>query len=137
MSNVQRTTFNPILQFRHLVTFPEYDKYNVEFSVRSVGLPKWSKVIGWSTPISMTFYKFELENSIETVFLDLLNNQKECLFRINIFNPFDVVIQYWDVVANVTYVDFGNLDRRMDDVAEITVEFVPIKCEFVNLTKEK
>lgn len=133
---------HPLLQFRYRAEFPEFKHYPMHgFSIHHCDLPKWAQNDGFCHPLKLKFYSFELEESIESMLLEISQNPKNIQFLIHQLNPIESIIRTWSINGDVTFINFGTVDWTKDEVVMPELEILPKSCHLQihmkNATQEK
>ena len=106
----------------------------MEFYARSVDLPKWTKDYGWSTPLVIRCYHFEGITVREVSEI----NPTDVNLIITIVDPSGVPIYEWNLVGDISAIDYGNVDWGIDDITMLTMVFIPKECNLaLELNKEE
>lgn len=137
MDRLSPFEIQPTLMFRYYIEFLNYPDVNFGYTAGySVDNPKWTIENGWSNPISIKFYRFELVQALETILIKVLQSPKNNAIRINLLNPTGNPIAYWDIVGDIEVCDFGHMTWKDDDVLSIEMKILPLDCKFTNLIQD-
>jgi hypothetical protein len=129
---VNPQTFKPMLRFRYKASIAGQAP-GLQFYGRSVDLPKWTSADGWKNPLKIRCYNFE---EITVRELSELKTENVHL-TITILDPSGSGLYQWNLVGDITLIDYGNLDWGIDDVTESTLVFEPKECVIAFELKNK
>jgi len=130
---VTPNTFKPILRFRYKTRIVGQAP-GMQIYARSVDLPKWTAKDGWANPLTIRCYNFEGITVREVSEI----NPVDVNLIISIIDPAGDPIYEWNLVGDITLIDYGNVDWGIDDVTMLTMVFMPKVCNIaLELNKQE
>ena len=115
--------FIPNLSFRFKVKI-EGQAPGMEFYARAVNLPTWRRDTGWQNPINIRCYHFQdiTIKEVSTI------NPVDVNLTISIVDPTEKIIYEWKLLGDIEEINYGTLDRGVDDVTELIIIYNPKEC---------
>jgi hypothetical protein len=126
MARVKPEAYNPTLMFRFAVEFPNELKH-IHYYGKASDLPKWTNVNGWENEIKILCYHFE---GITVNELSEMNTE-DVTAIIKILNPDESTLYEWRLKGDVIKIDYGYLDRAIENVTLAEITFLPKECIIV------